>query len=315
MSERVRRAGIREAQSQPSIRPGIEGFADGMKIFPRLKEWENQIALQALRERKTVDELRGITPFRQHLKGAKRAMEAGKDDPFLPFANLFDASPSIDMLVSFGNFHTIRTWTWTFAQQYPNLNLPLEQFYQNALFTIAPVQAKAYDPSFGKSYTSFLVDMLKLRFVSFVNQHKRDHTTPVSYEEKSAIKIGRPAARRERVMLMSLDAPMQHVEPPQTVFEFLETTHHAPQDTTQAEDREARDKIHLLSQLAGLNDKQEETLVALFIYGGDTKLIAQLRRSTSRSVRGQRQTALERIQKLGYETVNGILTGTTPPRG
>src|SRR5207248_2042216 len=115
-------------------------------------------------------------------------------------------------------------------------------------------------------------------------------------------------------MLMSLDAPMQHTETPQTVFEFLETTRHVPQDTTQAEDREARDKIHLLSQLAGLNDKQEETLVALFIYGGDTQLIAQVRRSTSRSVRGQRQIALEKIRELGYETVTGILSGTTPQR-
>src|SRR5438034_8815484 len=112
MTESIRRAGIREAQSLPSVRSGIEGYADGMGMFPRLKEWENQIALQALREGKTVDDLRSITPFRQYLLVARRATNAGRDDPFIPFTNLLDASPRIDMLVSLGNFHTIRTWTW-----------------------------------------------------------------------------------------------------------------------------------------------------------------------------------------------------------
>jgi len=102
---------------------------------------------------------------------------------------------------------------------------------------------------------------------------------------------------------------MHNAEIPQTVLEFVETTHHTQQDTTHMEDQEAKDKIHLLAQLAGLNDKQEETLIALYVYGGDTSLIAQARRSTTRSVRGQRQIALERIQELGYERGNGILTG------
>ena len=111
-------------------------------------------------------------------------------------------------------------------------------------------------------------------------------------------------------MIASLEAPMQHVETPQTLFEYVETTRPAPQDTTHSEDQEAKDKIHRLAQLAGLNDKQEETLVALYVYGGDTTLLSQLRRCTTRTIRFQRQTALERIQELGYETVNGILTGT-----
>ena len=48
-----------------------------MSMFPRLKEWENQIALQALREGKTVDELRSITPFRQYLGVETRAYASG----------------------------------------------------------------------------------------------------------------------------------------------------------------------------------------------------------------------------------------------
>jgi DNA-directed RNA polymerase specialized sigma24 family protein len=102
---------------------------------------------------------------------------------------------------------------------------------------------------------------------------------------------------------------MKYVETPQTVFEFIESTHQTPLDTTHAEDQEARDTIRLLSQLAGLNDKQEETLVAVFIYGGNTKLIAHLRRRTPRMVNMYRQTALEKIQELGYETVQQVLTG------
>src|SRR5437764_4061946 len=119
MTEGIRRAGISEAKSLPSIRSGIEGYADGMRMFPRLKEWENQIALQALREGKTVQDLRKITPFRQYLGVDQRAHLAGESSPFSSFTSLFTASPGIDMLLSFGNFHTIRTWTWTFAQQYP----------------------------------------------------------------------------------------------------------------------------------------------------------------------------------------------------
>jgi len=309
MSESLRRTGTRESHSLPSIRPGIEGFADGMQMFPRLKEWENQIALQALRDGKTVDDLRSITPFRQYLHVARRATNAGRDDPFIPFMNLFDASPRIDLLVSLGNFHTILTWTWTLATKYYDLNLPLEQFYQDALVHIVPYQARAYDPSIGNPFHNFMTGLLKKRFRTFAMTYKRELSSPVSFEEKPQTKKGRPAARRERVKISSLDTPMHTVETPQTLFEYVETTRPALQDTTYTKDQEAKDKIHQLAQLAGLNEKQEETLIALYVYGGNTSLIAQARRSTTRSVRGQRQTALEKLQELGYETVNGILTG------
>jgi DNA-directed RNA polymerase specialized sigma24 family protein len=110
-------------------------------------------------------------------------------------------------------------------------------------------------------------------------------------------------------MLASLDAQMQHVETPQTLFEYVETTHYTPQDTIQLEDEEARHKIHLLSQLAGLNDTQEETLVALYVYGGNTTLISHLRRRTTRMVRMYRQDALSKLEELCFETVQGVLTG------
>ena len=314
MTERLRRTKRPDIPQPVFIRAGSEGFADGMKLFPRLKEWENQIALQALREGKTVNELRSITPFRQYLSVAQRATNAGRDDPFIPFAHLFDASPRIDMLVSLGNFPTIRTWTWTLAKQYPDLNLPLEQFFQDALYNIVPNQARAYDPAYGISFQSFVVHMLKKRFTSFVNEQKREHSSPVRYEEKPAAKKGRAAASKERVVFVSLDAPMPNVETPQTFLEFIETTRPAPQNTIQAEDQEARDKIHLLSQLAGLTDIQEETLIALYMYGGNTKLIAQLRRCSARMVRIHRQNALRKLEELGFETVQGVLTGTYPTR-
>ncbi len=314
MTEGLRKTGIREAKSLPSIRSGIEGYADGMRMFPSLKEWENQIALQALREGKTVNELRSITPFRQYVNVAKRATIAGKDDPFIPFANLFDASPSIDMLISLGNFHPIRARTWTLAKQYPELHLPLEQFFQDELYQIAPYSARSYDPSIGSPFHHFLSELLKKRFQTFVTTYQREITAPIKSEEMPQSTKGRLAQRRERVKIASLDAPMRNARIPQTLFEYFEQTHHTPQDTTHIEDQEARDKIHLLAQLAGLNDKQEETLVAMYVYGGDTRIIAQLRQRTTRSVRMQRQTALESIQELGYETVNSILTGSYPPQ-
>ena len=306
------RRGTSEAQHIPSIRPGIEGYADGMKIFPRLKEWENQIALQALREGKTVNELRNITPFRQYLGVAKRAYLAGEHSPFSSFTSLFAESPSIDMLISLGNFHPIRARTWTLAKQYPELHLPLEQFFQDALYQIAPYSARNYDPSIGNPFHHFLAEILKKRFHTFVTTYQREITTPIQSEDMSQNNNGKPAQRR--VKIASLDAPIRNAGIPQTLFEFVERTHHTPQDTTQLDDQEVRQKIHLLSQLAGLNDKQEETLVALFVYGGDTTLISQLRGRTTRSVRMQRQTALEKIQELGYETVNGILTGSSTPQ-
>jgi len=311
MTERQR--GARgEMHYFPSIRPGIEGFADGMQMFPRLKEWENQIALQALREGKTVDDLRNITPFRQYLAVDRRAHLAGEDSLFSSFRSLFAESPSIDMLVSLGNFQTIRAWTWTFAKQYLHLNLPLERFYQDALLHIVPYQARAYDPSVGSSFYHFVVAMLKKRFLTFATTYKRERSSPVRYEEKPATKKGRPTASRERAVFASLDTQMQNVETPQTLFEYVETTRTALQDTTDAEDQEAKDKIHRLAQLAGLNDKQEETLVALFVYGGNATLIAQRRHCTSRMVRLYRQTALEKLHELGYETVQEVLTGEYP---
>jgi len=299
-----------EEQSLPSIRPGIEGYADGMRMLPRLKEWENQIALQTLREGKTVDELRNVTPFRQYLGVAKRAYLAGEHSPFSSFTTLFAESPSIDMLVSFGNFHPIRARTWTLAKQYPELHLPLEQFFQDALYQIAPYSARSYDPSIGNPFHHFLAEILKKRFQTFVTTYQREITAPIQSEEIPQSTKGRPAQRRERVKIASLDAPIRNAGIPQTLFEFVERTHHTPQDTTHIEDQEARDKIHLLAQLAGLNDKQEETLVAMYVYGGDTRIIAQLRRRTTRSVRMQRQTALSKLEQLGYETVQGVLTGT-----
>jgi hypothetical protein len=281
--------------------------------FPRLKEWENHIALTALRQGKTVADLRTITPFRQYLGVDRRAHLAGEHSPFSSFTSLFDESPSIDVLVSLGNFHTIRTWTWTLANQYPELHLPVEQFWQDALYRIAPYSARNYDPALGNPFQDYLAKLLKKRFRSFVTTYKREITAPIYVEEKSQTSKGRPPVLRQRVKLASLDAPMPQVETPQTLFEFVETTHQTPQDTTRLDDQEARDKIRLLSRLAGLTAKQEETLIALFIYGGTTKLLSHLRHTTSRSVRLQRQSALEKIQALGYETVNGILTGSTPP--
>jgi hypothetical protein len=65
------------------------------------------------------------------------------------------------MFVSLGNFHTIRTWSWTLAKQYPELHLPLEQFFQDALYRYAPYSARSYDPSIGNPFHHFLVELLK----------------------------------------------------------------------------------------------------------------------------------------------------------
>ncbi len=62
--------------------------------------------------------------------------------------------------------HTIRTWT--FAQKYPNLNVPLEQFFQDALYQIAPYSARSYGPSFHNPLHHFLAELLKKRFRNFV---------------------------------------------------------------------------------------------------------------------------------------------------
>jgi hypothetical protein len=134
-----------ERQHLPSIRHGIEGFADAMNMFPHLKEWENQIALQALHAGKTVEELRGITPFRQYLAVDKAAHLAGARSPFQSFSTLFDMSPSIDMLVSFGNFQLILSRIGKLSRQYHYLHVPLDQFYQDALCNILPNQARSYD--------------------------------------------------------------------------------------------------------------------------------------------------------------------------
>ena len=108
---------------------------------------------------------------------------------------------------------------------------------------------------------------------------------------------------------------MPNAQTPQTFFEYLETAHASPQDTQQADDREAQDKIHLLAELAGLTKPQEETLTALYVYGGNTRLIAQVRRCTPRLVRMHRQDALRKLEQLGFETVQDVLTGSANRKG
>src|SRR2546421_949800 len=308
MQKGIERPQLLSLKDTPVTRTGSEGFAESMSIFPRLREWENQIALHALGEGKTIDELRALTPFRQYLAVGRRARNRGEPSPFDSFATLFSLSPNIEMLVSFGNFQTIRTWTGTFAKRYPELNLPVEQFYQDALSTIAPSQARAYDPSYGASFQSFLIGMLKHRFLSFVARQKREQTTPVSYEEKPKSKYGQPKASEERTRLMSLDASFPQAEH-KTSLDALETSYQVPEDTTTSDDNQARERIHVLATLAGLNGTQEETLIAMFVYGGNTRLLATLRRCTERSVRWNRQVALEKIEALGVETVKAVLTG------
>ena len=238
-----------------------------------------------------------------------RAYASGTQPWEHSFSTLFSASPSIDTLVSLGNFHTIRTRTWTLAQRYPEVNLPLEQFSQDALYHIVPAQVKSYDPSYGRTFTSYVVSMLKNRFSNVVDAHKTAYTTPVSYGVGNETTKGRPRASSERTWFASLDARMPRANSPQTFREFYEESHPMPVESTRQDDQEVKERIHLLSTLAGLSDRQEETLVSIFVYGGDTTMLSQLRRSTDRAIRYQRQIALERIGQLGFETVNGVLTG------
>ena len=174
------------------------------------------------------------------------------------------------MLVSFGNFHTVRTWTRTFLQKHHGLNVPLEQFYQEALYTIIPYQARKYDPSFETSFRVFVVNLLKKRFSSFAVSQIKNVTSPASYEEKLQPKRGRPTQSKERVFLASLEDPEPKSGGALSLREHLENTLQIEEDTTASDDLEARRKIHILSQLAGLDKKQEETLVALYVYGGST---------------------------------------------
>ena len=156
--------------------------------------------------------------------------------------------------------------------------------------------------------------MLEKRFNTFAVNQIKEITTPVSYEQKPTVKRGRPAQSRERAFLASMDDPEPKSGTPKSLSEHLENILPVDEDTSARDDLEARHKIHTLASLAGLNNTQEETLVALDVYGGNTRLLSQLRRSTARSVRMQRQTALEKIHELGYETVNDILTGENPPQ-
>ncbi len=154
--------------------------------------------------------------------------------------------------------------------------------------------------------------MLKKRFSNFVDAHKTANTSPVSYDERNETTKGRPRASGERTRFASLDARMPRANSPQTVLEFYEESHPAPVESTRQDDQEVKERIQILSTLAGLSDRQEETLVGIFVYGGDTTMLAQLRRSTGRAIRYQRQIALEKIGQLGFETVCGVLTGKYP---
>src|SRR5947209_1243516 len=150
-----------------------------MKAFPVLHEWEIQAALNAHRKGAGIAQLRQITPFRQYLSVERYNLP---HPPFNgSFTKLFAESSDIPHLVAVGIFPTVNQWVHQWISLNDHKDLPLEEFFQDALFRHIPYSASRYKPVAGATFKTYAVNNLKHSFFRFVQTWERDNSTPEGF--------------------------------------------------------------------------------------------------------------------------------------
>lgn len=299
---------------------GITGYIRGMFAFPVLREWEIQTALSEHRKGGTLDGLREKTPFRQWLK-----ME-GYDLPTPPFkgsfTKLFAESSDILHLVAVGIFPTVVTLVRQWTSASARLNVPLEEFFQDALAEHIPYSAAKYTPVEGVTFRNYAMNLLKRRFVRFVDTHERQTTTPGGYRQgsKGAPKeVGRRRAVEslQRALPNSgaedFDTPSGSGTPhARTLLDLVDGTAH-PFGEEDTEKLALYSAVADLARRANLSTLEGTVLIGLFVDQFSIEEVALVLRTDIPKVRGARHRAMERLRKLDEAEVAAILAGEHVP--
>ena len=300
---------------------GAEGYIKAMKAFPVLKEWEIQIALAANRQGAGIQELRRVTPFRQYLKVESYHLTR---PPFTgSFTRLFTESEDIPHLVSIGIFPTIVKWVNQWISMYQTRELPLEEFYQNALQHYLPYSAGRYQPVEGATFRTYAINGLKLRFLQFSQRWQRQQTSPEGFTPTK----GKPKEIGRRRNIDSL----QRVLPETRSDEFEKPTLvGAPQERTvldlldqgaQPISEDDLERVSLysvvadLARQAGLSTLEGTVIIGLFVDGLTIAEVSFALKKPEVHVREARHRAMERLRHMGEATVTALLAGEVVRRG
>jgi DNA-directed RNA polymerase specialized sigma24 family protein len=296
---------------------GNESLGYHLRGYHQLTRTETDAAIQMYRSGGSVDELREHPLFAPKLEAEKAAFYrmAGLPvyklkEPVNSYQLLFHHAPGIDMLVSLGHYRLIVRWCRLHDQVYKDLALPLDDFFNTALYEIVPEEARSYIPD--PAYPGFEVwasRMLFWRLQNVVRKRERELSTlTLDGRGGSYARAHKDSLRRE---IVSLDRPVEDARSEKNPSAEIETLSEAlPGNLPGPEKLEDQSALTALFRLAGLTANEQKALVALTMYDYEQKEVGKFLRRDERMVRYYRDHALAKLRALGdKKTILAILKG------
>ncbi len=282
-----------------------------MRGIHQLNRIETDEAIKAYRAGVSVVHLRQHPLFAPKLQAEERATRllpvSYQQQPVDSYSLLFAAGESIDHLVALGHHELINRWCGVFDAIYKDLSLPLEEFYNTALYKLLPYEARTYEPDPGHpGFEVWASRMLFWRLSDLAK--KREH------EIKTLVADGRQHFARKdgtRRAIASLDKPVEYVRKDEDYFadsEMLRET--LPGNLPGQEQFADQSALTALLQLAGLTANEQQTFVALEMYDYEQSDVGKFLRRDTRTIRNYRDRALVKLRTLGdQKTILAIMKG------
>lgn len=296
---------------------GNEHLGYHLRGYHELTRQETDAAIHVYRSGGSVSSLREHPLFAPKLEAETAALHqmAGLPlyklkEPVNSYQLLFNNAPGIDMLVSLGHYRLIVRWCRLHDQVYKDLALPLEDFFNKALYEIVPEEARSYIPD--PAHPGFEVwasRMLFWRLQNVVRKRERE-LRPLTLDGRqgSYARAHKGSIRRE---IVSLDRPVEDAWREKDPSAEGETLREAlPGNLPGPEKLDDQSALFGLFQLAGLTANERQALVALTMYDYEQPEVGKLLRRDTRTIRYYRDHALAKLRALGDEkTILAILKG------
>jgi DNA-directed RNA polymerase specialized sigma24 family protein len=285
-----------------------------MKRYPVLtRQQTEEGALLVLRNGGSLQDLRAHVLFQPHLEKEKRERcdpKMYRASPVRSYEQLFADSPTIGNLVAFGNFPTLFYWVRQYATTYKGLPLDLEEFMQQALVKFIPDAARSYAPERGAPFKKYISTMLMWKLADLVDACVVERSMLPSGEKRGDVK---PKQDTRRVTIGSLDATLPELtdnDDPVSLYDVVGDTH----EQQPGESLARSSALRRLYRLAGITTKEAKVLRIIIFEGEGQEYAASVNGVTTRTIRYRRDTAVEKLRNLGWETVRAELLGDTPSR-
>jgi DNA-directed RNA polymerase specialized sigma24 family protein len=305
----VRTGEERTFRSSDVLPRGIDGYSAAMKRYPALSREQTEAALEALRSGQSLHDLWAHALFAPHLAQEERDLLNNPSvyhaPPVRSYRQLFADSPTIENLVAFGTFPTVLQWVKKFQTTYNGLPLELEEFMQDALYTIVPEAARRYEPAQGASFANYISTMLRWRLDNLATACIRERSTLPAGAQKEGLKATHDSRRQ---FIESLDAP----HPSETENGDPGSFYDVVADeraSLPGESLASGSAIRTLYAIAGISPKQAQVLQTSVIAGESQEYAASLCGIGARAIRTRRTEAVKKFRRLGKERVIAILNG------